>query len=76
MPEEELAQAIRLVYKGYNQMGPGLLEKIIAKIPATDSDSSILLEKLSALTPRERDVLRTDRHRCYQSPTHLYCSRA
>ncbi len=27
-------------------------------LPATDSDSSILLEKLSALTPRERDVLR------------------
>ena len=58
MPPEELAQAIRLVYKGYNQMGPGLLEKIIAKVPSSDSDSSILQEKLSVLTPREKDVLR------------------
>ena len=58
MLPEELAQAIRLVYKGYNQMEPGLLEKIIAKVPSLDSDSSILLEKLSALTPREKDVLR------------------
>ncbi|MBV9386407.1 MAG: response regulator [Chroococcidiopsidaceae cyanobacterium CP_BM_ER_R8_30] len=29
MPSEELAQAIRLVYRGHTHLGPGLLEKLI-----------------------------------------------
>ncbi len=37
MPSEELAQAIRFVHKGYTQMGPGLLEKMLAKVPASAS---------------------------------------
>ncbi|HHP7232577.1 MAG TPA: response regulator transcription factor, partial [Xenococcaceae cyanobacterium] len=32
MPVEELAQAIRLVYRGYTQMGPGLMEKMLEGI--------------------------------------------
>ncbi|MBR8833293.1 MAG: response regulator transcription factor [Stigonema ocellatum SAG 48.90 = DSM 106950] len=60
MPSEELAQAIRFVDKGYTQMGPGLLEKIMAKVPDSDPVNPKLAhqERLSALTNRERDVLR------------------
>ena len=32
MPCEELAQAIRLVERGYSQMGPGLMERMIEEI--------------------------------------------
>src|ERR671933_2334751 len=32
-PSEELAAAIRSVYKGYTHLGPGLVEKLIAKTP-------------------------------------------
>jgi DNA-binding NarL/FixJ family response regulator len=60
MPSEELAQAIRFVYKGYTQMGPGLLEKIIAKVPASTAANKEKTpqQNLSALTNREQDVLR------------------
>ncbi|NJL20298.1 MAG: response regulator transcription factor [Leptolyngbyaceae cyanobacterium SM1_3_5] len=57
MPSEELAQAIRLVHRGYTQMGPGLMEKLVAKLPAAPLE----LPKRSiaiALTPREEEVLR------------------
>lgn len=36
-PAEELIGVIRSVHKGYSQIGPGLLEKITAKIPALPS---------------------------------------
>lgn len=60
MPSEELAQAIRFVYKGYTQMGPGLLEKMLAKTPATASvnQEKTPQQNLSNLTNREQDVLR------------------
>lgn len=59
MPSEELAQAIRFVHKGYTQMGPGLLEKIVPKIQSSEPLSPKLPEpKLDLLTDREQDVLR------------------
>lgn len=60
MPSEELAQAIRFVYRGYSQMAPGLLEKILAKVPASGSVSQEKTpqQNLSVLTKREQDVLR------------------
>lgn len=58
MPCEELAQAIRLVYRGYSQMGPGLMEKMVDGIldPELNEPESIEPE-LTNLTPREVDVL-------------------
>jgi DNA-binding NarL/FixJ family response regulator len=61
MPSEELAQAIRFVHKGYTQMAPGLLEKIIAKTPAAAPVSQKKApdqQELSTLTNREQEVLR------------------
>lgn len=54
-PSEELAAAIRAVYKGYTQLGPGLVEKIIAKVP---EPSALTPASWTELTPREREVLR------------------
>ena len=54
-PLEELAQAIRTVYKGYAQLGPGLLEKAIA--PPETPQPTCLPPELAELTPREREVL-------------------
>src|ERR687886_2746131 len=34
-PSEELAAAIRAVHKGYTQLGPGLFEKAMAKVPTS-----------------------------------------
>ncbi|MGD1921926.1 MAG: response regulator [Pleurocapsa sp.] len=56
MPVEELAQAIRLVYRGYSQMGPGLMEKMLDRlneIPDAEEESPEFAE----LTPREVEVL-------------------
>lgn len=60
MPSEELAQAIRFVHKGYTQMGPGLLEKMLAKVPspAAASEKKLSEQDFSNLTNREQDVLR------------------
>jgi DNA-binding NarL/FixJ family response regulator len=57
MPCEELAQAIRLVFRGYTQMGPGLMEKMLDGMldsDVTEKQSSEL--ELAELTPREVDV--------------------
>ncbi len=57
-PSEELAQAIRAVYRGYTHMGPGLFEKVISNSPAKLPESPASLPpELSELTPREREVL-------------------
>jgi DNA-binding NarL/FixJ family response regulator len=58
MPSEELAQAIRFVYRGYTQMGPGLMEKLIASTmsPPKQQQEPDPID-LSQLTPREREVL-------------------
>ena len=56
MPVEELAQAIRLVYRGYTQMGPGLMEKMLHRlneVPNEEPESPEFVE----LTPREVEVL-------------------
>lgn len=61
-PSEELAAAIRAVYKGYAQFGPGIWQKMIAQVsnksPSTAAvESDTLPPGLLELTPRERDVL-------------------
>jgi DNA-binding NarL/FixJ family response regulator len=56
-PSEELAIAIRAVDKGYTQLGPGIVKKLLHKFPPTtliQSPPSTLQE----LTPREMEVLR------------------
>lgn len=58
MPSEELAQAIRAVYQGYTQMGPGLMEKLMANsISEPESIEQALPDAFAQLTPREREVL-------------------
>jgi DNA-binding NarL/FixJ family response regulator len=59
MPAPELAEAIRLVHRGYSQMAPGLMEKLLTNV----SDSGEINhqtepEEFTHLPPRERDVLR------------------
>jgi DNA-binding NarL/FixJ family response regulator len=59
MPSEDLAQAIRVVYRGYTQMGTGLLEKLMANSsPEPDHSSIELPESIGQLTPREQEVLK------------------
>ncbi len=53
-PSEELAAAIRAIHKGYTQLAPGLVEKIIAKVPTTLPTPP---PGWDDLTPREQDVL-------------------
>ncbi|GET41699.1 response regulator [Microseira wollei] len=58
MPSEELAQAIRLVHRGYAQLGPGLLEKLITSLPSSNTVApEPVRQELIQLTPREREVL-------------------
>lgn len=59
MPAPELVEAIRLVHRGYSQMAPGLMEKLVSNV--SDPDDNIPQtepEALKQLPPRERDVLR------------------
>lgn len=58
MPVKELAESIRLAARGYGQMAPGLMEKLITNVPDLDSTNAALPELLTQLPPRERDVLR------------------
>jgi DNA-binding NarL/FixJ family response regulator len=53
-PYEELNQAIRLVHKGYTQIGPGLLQATLVTPP-----SPVTPAGLPTLTPRERKPSRT-----------------
>jgi len=54
-PAEDLANAIRAAVKGYTQLAPGLLKKVMARpsVQAVPKVQSTLAE----LTPREREVL-------------------
>jgi DNA-binding NarL/FixJ family response regulator len=52
---DEIASAIRAVYKGHTQLGPGLLEKVLL-VPETISNPPP--PELELLTPRELEVLR------------------
>lgn len=54
-PSPELAQAIRSVAKGYSQMSPGLLAKVINHTDPSTSDRPP--DELAALTAREKEVL-------------------
>jgi len=54
---DELALAIRAVYKGHTQLGPGLFEKALM-IPAVTNSPAVLPPELEQLTPRELEVLR------------------
>ncbi|MTJ51106.1 response regulator transcription factor [Dolichospermum sp. UHCC 0259] len=58
-PSEELAVAIRAVDKGYSQLGPGIVKKLITQFPATLSQPVLAVPpNLTELTPREKEVLR------------------
>lgn len=55
---DDLAAAIRAVYRGYTQLGPGLMEKAIASpSPNPLTHPTQLPVKLEGLTAREREVL-------------------
>lgn len=53
-PSEELAIAIRAINKGYSQLSPGIVTKLLNQFSPTPS----IPENLSELTPREKEVLR------------------
>lgn len=59
MPLDELAQTIRLAHRGYAQMGPGLMEKLVVNMPKdeTDLNNQSPHIDLSQLTPRELEVM-------------------
>ncbi|NJO43916.1 MAG: response regulator transcription factor [Cyanobacteria bacterium CRU_2_1] len=58
-PSEELANAIRAVHKGYSQFSPGILQKVIARVPIQSlSVTPELPPGFTDLTPREREVLK------------------
>jgi DNA-binding NarL/FixJ family response regulator len=58
-PSEELAEAIRSIYKGYTQFGPGILEKIAAGTPSSEPEQPQEPPAgFAELTARERQVLR------------------
>lgn len=57
-PSEELAVAIRAVHKGYTQLGPGIIKKILAQFPPTDTPATQTPPSvIEELTPRETEVL-------------------
>ena len=55
-PSEELAVAIRAVHKGYTQLGPGIVKKLVFS-PVTPTQSPPVPPSLVELTPREKEVL-------------------
>ncbi|AFY32782.1 response regulator transcription factor [Calothrix sp. PCC 7507] len=58
-PSEELAVAIRAVHKGYTQLGPGIVKKLLTQFStATLTQSPPTPPSLAELTPREKEVLR------------------
>ena len=58
MPSEELAQAILFVHRGYTQLAPGLMEKLLKRVPENDAvGAKSSPQELISLTPREQEVL-------------------
>ncbi|MER3492588.1 MAG: DNA-binding response regulator [Mastigocladus sp. ERB_26_2] len=58
-PSEELAVAIRAVHKGYTQLGPGIVKKLLTQFPpVVPNNSPPPPPSLAELTPREKEVLR------------------
>ncbi|MEH2415256.1 response regulator transcription factor [Nostoc sp.] len=57
-PSEELAVAIRAVHKGYTQLGPGIVKKLLTQFSHVAPTQSLPVpSSLSELTPREKEVL-------------------
>jgi DNA-binding NarL/FixJ family response regulator len=57
-PSEELAVAIRAVHKGYTQLGPGIVKKLLIQFPNIPVDKTPSPPaNLAELTPREKEVL-------------------
>lgn len=56
-PSEELAVAIRAVHKGYTQLGPGIVKKLLTQFRAVTASQLSPPPSLAELTPREKDVL-------------------
>ena len=63
MPIEELVEAIRLVARGYTQMGPGLMEKMLDGM-ANNNKYQNQQPQLLELTPREIEVVNLLRTGC------------
>jgi DNA-binding NarL/FixJ family response regulator len=58
-PSEELAVAIRAVDKGYSQLGPGIVKKLLTQFPSTETNPTPSIPtSLTELTLREKEVLR------------------
>jgi DNA-binding NarL/FixJ family response regulator len=58
-PSEELAVAIRAVDKGYSQLGPGIVKKLLTQFPSTETNPTASIPtSLTELTYREKEVLR------------------
>jgi len=59
MVSDDLAESIRLIHRGYTQLSPGLLEKILDQaIRSTPLRSETERPAIAKLSARERDVLR------------------
>jgi DNA-binding NarL/FixJ family response regulator len=56
-PSEELAVAIRAVQKGYTQLGPGIVKKLLTQFQNVPPQTSPVPPALAELTPREKEVL-------------------
>jgi DNA-binding NarL/FixJ family response regulator len=54
-PFEELTQAIRLVHKGYTQLGPGLANTALIQPPS--APSLVKSDWWAQLTPREQEIV-------------------
>jgi DNA-binding NarL/FixJ family response regulator len=57
-PSEDLAAAIRSVFKGYTQYGPGIMQRAFTERQSTPEPVAEIPPELIELTPREREVLR------------------
>jgi DNA-binding NarL/FixJ family response regulator len=58
-PSEDLAQAIRAAHKGYTQISPGILPKLLIQVAAPPAAAPLAPPSgFASLTPREREVLR------------------
>jgi DNA-binding NarL/FixJ family response regulator len=56
-PFDELTQAIRSIDKGYTQLAPGLVQKIMSNSPTPVSETKTLPAEWQDLTPRELEIL-------------------
>jgi DNA-binding NarL/FixJ family response regulator len=50
-PIDELVQAIKLIHRGYNQLAPGLAQRLLASPPPPENKA------FDSLTPREQEIL-------------------